>query len=256
MGTWLNQLSIRSMQNGVFPRESLLEGSLFYPACGFDGSPVRRWQLGFVSFVFCDFSVSEDDLNGALTAKPFLGYREFSRRNLTHGDLSPLRVLDGDSDLSDVRKPMAEKNRYIEMVNSALRENPKLFATWFVFERMCNCGPEHGPERFSLIYIRGEGAATYDALYNMNNLLPGGVCIIRPGTGFGGNYQNFHAVLWEVINSNRRGLPKILLQWHFFGNPKIDEPFHVGYSPNPLDTWTKDGESQFQISAFPKIVNG
>jgi len=49
----------------------------------------------------------------------------------------------------------------------------------------------YNPKRFSLLYIGGEGVATYQALYLSNRIKPKIVTVINPGTGFGLNWTDF-----------------------------------------------------------------
>lgn len=60
----------------------------------------------------------------------------------------------------------------------------KPFCHWFIMEREKDFDETHGPERFSLLYICGEGVATYLQLYNANNIVPIAIAVIQPGTGW------------------------------------------------------------------------
>ena len=48
-------------------------------------------------------------------------------------------------------------------------------------ERDDDFGEDHGPERFSLLYVRGEGVATFAGLYAANKVSPKALAIIQPG---------------------------------------------------------------------------
>jgi hypothetical protein len=77
-------------------------------------------------------------------------------------------------------------------------------------ERDDDFGEDHGPERFSLLYVRGEGVATFAGLYAANKVSPKALAIIQPGHGFGGNWTNFTstgACLYKFLKSNPDGMP-------------------------------------------------
>ncbi|MGN1215563.1 MAG: hypothetical protein ACI4TJ_04870, partial [Candidatus Cryptobacteroides sp.] len=66
---------------------------------------------------------------------------------------------------------------------------------------------DRGPKRFSLMYICGDGAATYAALYSEKKIAPTVLAIIHPGTGWGGNYTDFfnpEKILRKIIDSGKK----------------------------------------------------
>ncbi|MCF8227153.1 MAG: hypothetical protein K9J30_14850 [Bacteroidales bacterium] len=71
----------------------------------------------------------------------------------------------------------------------------------------------HGPKRFSLLYLGGEGVASYQALYWTNQMKPKALAIIQPGTGFGLNWTDFrdeNRDLGWVVRNNPSGEPDII----------------------------------------------
>jgi hypothetical protein len=83
-------------------------------------------------------------------------------------------------------------------------------------EREKDFDETHGPERFSLLYICGEGVATYLQLYNANNIVPIAIAVIQPGTGWGFNWTDFRdeeKPLGQVMHKNEKGMPK----YFFYG---------------------------------------
>jgi hypothetical protein len=95
------------------------------------------------------------------------------------------------------------------------------FAPWAILGRP----PEHGPERFSLLYVAGDGAATFQALYHGNRAAPAVVAVIRPGTGFGGNWTDFREpgrIFARSVLENPAGVPRFLLceGWEERGSPR------------------------------------
>lgn len=87
----------------------------------------------------------------------------------------------------------------------------------------------HGPVRFSLLFIGGEGVATYQALYWSNKTTAKAVAIIHPGTGSGFNWTNFldgEKALGYTVTKNPYGQPdsmishsRELLHWHGYPHP-------------------------------------
>jgi hypothetical protein len=65
-----------------------------------------------------------------------------------------------------------------------------------------------------LLYIGGEGVATYQALYWSNKTAPKALAIIQPGTGFGLNWTDFREqgapLNWVVCNNPAGQQPDIL----------------------------------------------
>ena len=67
--------------------------------------------------------------------------------------------------------------------------NSTTVAHWVVFERNADRGEEHGPERFSLLFVCGEGLATFPQLYCSRGRAPKMLCFIQCW-GFAGNWTN------------------------------------------------------------------
>lgn len=81
-----------------------------------------------------------------------------------------------------------------------------------MYERDADKTEEHGPERFSLIYIGSEGVATYQALYHSHGIVLAALCIIQPGTGFRWNWTDFLAPdepLHQMVEDHPSGKPSI-----------------------------------------------
>ena len=69
------------------------------------------------------------------------------------------------------------------------------------------------PRKIFLLYIGGEGVATFQALFWTNNISPKALGIIQPGTGFGLNWTDFRdtngSLAW-VVNNNPAGQPDLI----------------------------------------------
>lgn len=178
---YLQELTVKKIQNGPFPLKAILQDSLYYPACDIDGELIRYCNLHFdrlsiCSFVYADYAAGRERLMDNLDT--FLGYHLVATRVL-----NPLEVG------ADKGFPMPkginseEYRRYQDQWQS--------FGQWAVYERDEGYGRDHGPERFSLLYLGAEGVAAYAGLYLNNNITPKGMAIIQPGHAFGFNWTNF-----------------------------------------------------------------
>ena len=204
MMTHVNFLDPVVLTSENLPLDSLLHNSVYYPASGYDGDMIRLFNKilkdkGVRSFVYCDYNSSEDKVV-SLAKEHMRGYRVLAHRAVSPDEFSTPNLP------SPNFLPM---DRRFE-VKPGTRE----FIHWFIFERKESFAPEHGPERFSLLYICGEGVNTYDILYNSRNIAPKCVAIVQPGEGFGGNWTDFHKVgapLYQALKYNPAGLPEMIV---------------------------------------------
>lgn len=185
---------------GPMPMPDLLRHCVYYPSAGIDGDPIKYLGKYFQSFVYVDYGVGEQRVLNELMN--FRGYDLISNRQVCLDELVPhgwqpreLRPEDGNPTRNaDTIKPP--------------------FAIWAVYNRKPEICSEHGPKRFSLLYIGGEGAATYHALFYSHQVSPAVVALIQPGTGFGGNWTNFEnpdKVFARLVKENPAGMPDHLL---------------------------------------------
>ena len=198
---WLTELSSDSMK-GQFPLEKLLQDSLYYPACGFDGNPIKYLAGNILSFVYVDYGYNRDDLINELKNGGFRGYKRVGERSVTERELTPKGWTPTPPNSLD-----GEPSRSRDMIKEP-------FCEWLVFERRKDFPVSHGPCRFSILYLCADGAATFQALYIGNSRAPRAVAIIQPGHGFGGNYTNFedpNQILARSVLGNPNGQPELLL---------------------------------------------
>jgi hypothetical protein len=137
---------------------------------------------GFVhSFVYVDYGIKIKALEAEL-AQGFAGYNLVGIRSLSRADLEPAgwvrRFWPTPDELGTRVGP--------EMDPSAA------YALWTVFERNADRDDDWGAERFSLLFLYADGAAAYEPLFRARQLAPSMVCMIQPGTGFGGNWTDFY----------------------------------------------------------------
>lgn len=189
----LNDFTSESITSGPVPMDELLKDSLYYPACRTDGRLLKlcntQWRsLGINSFVYCDFDVSEDEF--LLDIRTVAGYHVLGHRRLCRDEYIPegwhLEMVPQESSPDTDGQP-----RYWDSFLG--QPGPAHFAHWVVFERNADRDVTHGPERFSLLFICGEGLATFQQLYCSRGLAPKMVCFIQCW-GFAGNWTNFTGV--------------------------------------------------------------
>ena len=230
---WLQALAAKDMQSIPFPLHELLSGSLYYPASGLDGDPVRYLGKHFHSFVFVDYTVSEEQLDEKVNRSGFKGYEVIGQRRVMQSELiphgwQPTHPTPEDED------PRKYKNFF---------KQP--FCTWYVFARAKNFHATHGPERFSLLFLCADGVAAYQALYVANGLHAGAVAIIQPGTGFGLNYTAFEnptKIFGRTVMGNSAGAP--------------DQLLHGGIGPTEFYATCCWPDYSQHLAFFPKAGGG
>jgi hypothetical protein len=159
---------------GPLPLADLLRDSVYYPACGFDGDPIKFLARNFHSFVYADYGQDRAELIRRLGE--LRGYRLLALRDVDRQEIIPRELM--------------PRNGYPRRVAWWVRP---WFATWAIFECLEGFDRDHGPKRFSLPYIRGEGVLRYLALYHHKCAAPAVVALIQPGHRFGGNWTNFES---------------------------------------------------------------
>ena len=83
-----------------------------------------------------------------------------------------------------------------------------------MFDRKRDFSEDHGPTRFSLLYLCADGVAAFQALYIANSATPKAIAVIQPGHGFGGNwtdYTNPDRLFAKSVFQNPNGQPELLL---------------------------------------------
>lgn len=167
---WLTKLSADSIENGPFPLDRILQGSLYYPASGLDGDPVRYLSRSVQSFVYADYGRERDEFMRALHGPEFLGYEVLAMGEIGEAEIAPHgwhrppgAACDGEP--SDVKPP---------------------FFVWVVMQRPDDFPANYGPRRFSLLYLCIDGVAAFQTLYVERGISPKAIAIIQPGESFGG----------------------------------------------------------------------
>ncbi len=211
---WLENATATS----TFPINDVLQGSVYYPACYFDGRPVKYLGGYSHSFIYVDFNVKREDLISQLNT--FSGYKLAFSRSLEAKDLC--------------------FRSFVPMMPTAMDGNPEdslshcngdMFAEWAVYDRIDSYGDDHGPQRFSLLYIGGEGVATFQSLYFSNRCSPSVIVLIK-SDAFTGNWTNFcypKEIFARCVMGNPAGQPE------YFFSEDLSESCWPWY-PNKVST--------------------
>lgn len=232
----LNELTPETIAHGEFPVRALLYNSVYYPASAFDGGVIRDcnvnrkdWEI--LSFVYCDYMETEEALH--LTDTP-RGYRLLGERQLKEEELVP-------NGWTPELPPNLNTQRYQYTVRHFANRRP--FATWMVFERLSEFGEDHGPKRFSLLFLCADGVAAYQALYWTHGVHPRAIAIIQPGTGFGGNWTDFFkkddSFYWTVSH-NPAGMPDYVYCGYWSqsrATSPSDTPEHIHFDWPEYNYW-------------------
>ena len=152
---WLKDVSTESIEKGESPLQEILRGSLYYPACNIDGGPIRCFGHYVQSFIYVDYGVEKERIIKRLHRFNDGGYDLIGLRSLVQSDLTP-------SGWSP-KFPMPCEREKLQYHQNWIKPP---FAFWTVFQRQDKFGEDHGPERFSLLYIARDGVATYQALFH------------------------------------------------------------------------------------------
>ena len=192
----LKHLTPEMIENGPIPMDDLLKDSVYYPASRLDGRVIQfcntlpSWRmLGVNSFVYADFDVSETELlRDVLGTRSLCGYRVLGHRRLRPEEYIPegwkLEMVDG---------------HYWDTFLGR-KDGPGHYAHWVVFERKETKTILHGPDRISLLFVCGEGLATFQQLYCSRGIAPKMACAIQCW-GFAGNWTDFTAPGAPVHNT-------------------------------------------------------
>ena len=208
---WLDDLqlgAVSDLGSKPLPLADMLTGAVYYPAAGLHGGPVK-WLGGAAhSFIYADYGGGRPAARAAAD-EGFDGYSLIGLAEVAQQQLTP----QGWTPSVDARRDPRDRQRFEGIVD----ELASPFALWSVYERRSEKGEKHGPQRFSLLFVGGDGVATYDALFRGHRVAPRFLCLIRPGTGFGGNYTDFFnedGLLAQVVTHGAQVLPDYLVTDH------------------------------------------
>lgn len=203
---WLGDLAREGVENKPLPFKQLLEDSVYYPASGSDGEPVRHLNHLSRSFIYVDYNYSLQRLQEEMIVHGFKGNEILAERQVGEHEITPHNFHPHDVPDAKDGDPRKPENR-------GCLHHPS-YAYWTIWQRLEGFGEEHGPNRFSLFNLCVDGVASFDALYYTWNTRPLVFCIIRPGTGFGFNWTDFRQpgrIMHRLAINNPAGKPEYLL---------------------------------------------
>ena len=177
--------------------------TVYYPGSGNDGQPVMLCALSQAAhaFVYVDYAVDWNTLSERLTDpdQGFRGYALAHHEKVTEKDLRP-----GGWTPHIVKDEARGANDFRDAFTMP-------FAHFAMLERQVG-DEEHGPKRLAILFIGGDGIASYDALYCQEDGTPPPFLAVIHDHGFGGSYARFDRNgLLERIARRTRVLPEFLL---------------------------------------------
>ena len=187
-----------------FNRETFFASrTVYYPGSGDDGQPVKLCAQSHAahSFIYVDQAVDWDTLCNRLNdpEKGFRGYEiadhePVSEHELRPGGWTPHVTADGARNASRFRDSFVQPfGRFVALDRQGDDEG-------------------HGPRRLAILFIGGDGIASYDALYCQKDGTPPPFLTVVQDHGFGGNWDTFgRGGLLERIARRRSVLPRFIL---------------------------------------------
>ena len=178
-------------------RESIKEGrAFFYPACGFDWRPIRRFSGACDTFVYCDWHMQVEHFDQVIqgqgenlgfhgTAAHYPKLSEVCVRMASPIALEPNQLVDG---------PVNAESRFLTPEERAkYNRNHEQFANHVPWGRLVVLTQriDDRERKVTLIYLCAEGVATYFQLFNAQRVAPSHLCIVNCGAGFGFNWTDF-----------------------------------------------------------------
>jgi hypothetical protein len=170
---------------------NFLENSVYYPACGYDGTPIKCLGKLFSYFIYADYNSDYLDLEYNISVHGLLGYR------LKYSSLLDAEKLFG----LNWEKFILENNDLYSNLHFKWNDP---FAKIYFFERRNRFTDGHGKKYIVLLYIKAEGISTYKYLYKRNNIAPKCLVSIVPGLAFGGNFDGYPKILTKLIKSTKK----------------------------------------------------
>ena len=188
-----------------FDRDSFFGGrTVYYPGFGDDGDPVRICARAHAAhaFVYVDYGVEKTTVSDRVRrvgGRGFLGYTVEHEEELRESDLRP-------GGWSHHLKP----SEVARVSYSFASVTP--YGLFVVLKRDEDRDDAHGPERLAVVFVGGDGHATYDALYCQRDGTPAPFLVVVEDYAFGANLSPFgEGGFLDRIAQRCDVLPKFLL---------------------------------------------
>ena len=188
-----------------FDRKSFFGGkTVYYPGFGNDGHPVSICARAHAAhaFVYVDYGVSKETVSERVNGvgdPGFIGYFVEHEEEVGESDLRP------GGWTQHVEQRELARNAY-----SFANVTP--YGLFIVLKRNEDRDDSHGPNRLAILFVGGDGHATYDALYCQADGTPPPYLVVIEDYGFGANFSPFAAGgLLERVARRCDVLPKFLL---------------------------------------------
>jgi hypothetical protein len=185
--------------------------TLYYPGSETDGHPIHYFGEAHAihCFVYADYHYAESDVIERLSDPSHpehpKGYQLVERRHLEKSEITPHGFI------PHLPPPAPDDDLAWQQPEGGP------FAQWAVMERLPEYGEKHGPARWSVLHIGGEGVATFDALFcQRDQKLP--YAILLQDQGYGGQWIYFggeDSPLWKLIRMTDRRPPEWLLAGNY-----------------------------------------
>jgi len=182
--------------------KTFLENSVYYPACAFDGTPIKFLGKMFSNFVYADYLSEYDKLEKNISTCGLKGYKLNNSSLINAEELFGISWEEFIKRYNDSRFGGCDKN---------------LFAKIYSFERCADFNDEHGRKNIELLYLKAEGISALKYLYARRNITPKCFVSINPGLNFGCNYYDYPEKLINLIKSTGK-----LPQYQFYDDDCAD----------------------------------
>ncbi len=218
----LYQFLHEEFYDAPIPLKALLENSAYYPGCSFDTFPIMvtntKWgHLGINSFVMCDFGVKISEIHRHRNIV-IDGYECVASRVV-----SPKEYIPKGWKLDLFGTPIEKYSDRRFSGGPRVRRS----AVWQIYQR-CSNNEAIGPAIISVLFVIGEGFATYHQLYYHNNISPKLLFFIQYHDMCGTipNWEGRDALFYRMIQNNLQCRP----EWVSTGSHG-----HIAYCANIWD---------------------
>ena len=208
-----------------------LENSVYYPACRFDGTPIKCLSKLFSNFIYTDYFIEYNDLEYNIR-NGLVGYR-----------LINSFMINADEIFGINWERFAEENKDIIKKLRFEWENP--FVKVFQFERRFGFNDTHGKKEIELLYIKAEGISTYKYLFVKNNVSPKCLVSIVPGLAFGGNFDDYPKLLIDIIK-----ISNIYPQYQFYDDQCGKDFYDLIKNYNEINQYNQNRQDYTWSSHF------